>query len=227
MFRYELHCHTSEVSPCAHAPAKSVAEYYQSQNYAGIFITDHFVCGRGIPYNLSWEEWIDKYSHGYEIAKAEGEKHNLKVFFGFEYTCHPHGGMDFLVYGLDKEWLKAHPEIVDMPIRQCLEFFMCEGAFIVQAHPFRESSYIEMIRLLPRHVHGVEVLNSNRNDTENGAAEVYAKYYNLFRLAGTDNHLGPNQKRFCGIDSEIEITTPRDLRKIAETGSYTLFDEKK
>ena len=135
--------------------------------------------------------------------------------------------MDFLVYGLDKEWLKAHPEIVDMPIRQCLEFFMCEGAFIVQAHPFRESSYIEMIRLLPRHVHGVEVLNSNRNDTENGAAEVYAKYYNLFRLAGTDNHLGPNQKRFCGIDSEIEITTPRDLRKIAETGSYTLFDEKK
>ena len=225
MFRYELHCHTREVSPCAHVGAEDVAKYYASRNYTGLFITDHFVTGRDIPYGLSWEGWIKKFGEGYEIAKKAGEKLNLKVFFGFEYTCLPHAGTDFLVYGLDGDWLLAHPEINTMPIRKGLEFLLCEGAFIVQAHPFRESSYIEMIRLLPRHVHGVEVINANRNNTENGAASAYADYYELYRLAGTDNHLGDKQKRFCGIDTGIEIEKPVDLRKIAESGKYTLFDE--
>ncbi|MDD4124659.1 MAG: PHP domain-containing protein [Eubacteriales bacterium] len=225
MYKYELHCHTSEVSACAHVPAEKVVEYYASQNYTGIFITDHFVCGRGIPGGLEWEKWIDKFCSGYETAKSAGDKTGLKVFFGFEYTCYSNNGTDFLIYGLGKEWLKSHPEIMDMGLRQGLEFMMCEGAFIVHAHPYRESSYIEMIRLLPRHIHAVEVKNANRDDTENGAAEMYSKYYGLYRLAGTDNHQGGQQKRFCGIKTELEINNPSNLRKIAESGNYTLFDE--
>ena len=83
---------------------------------------------------------------------------------------------------------------------------MCEGAFIVQPIPSGNRP-IEMIRLLLRHVHGVEAkLQPQRH--RNGAAEVYAKYYNLLRLAAPTTTWAES-KRFCGIDSEIEITTPR------------------
>ncbi len=226
MFRYELHCHTSEVSACARVPAKDVAEFYASRGYAGIFITDHFICGQSLTGGLSWEEKVDKFCSGYEAAKSAGEAVGLKVFFGFKYTRHPHIGADFLVYGLERDWLVSNPKIIEMGLREGLEYMAKSGAFIVHAHPFRESSYIEMIRLLPRQVHGVEVINANRGDIENKAAEKYADYYCLYRLAGTDNHLGGGQKRFCGIETDIEILIPSDLRKVAESGGYTLFDEK-
>jgi len=224
MNRYELHCHTKEVSPCAKVPASEVIRFYASHGWAGVFITDHFICGRPLPEGVCWEEHIDAFCAGYEKAREEGEKLGLPVFFGFEYTCLPHSGTDFLVYGLDKDWLKNNSAIKDMRLGEGLDFMAGQGAFIAQAHPFRESSYIEMIRLLPRKAAAVEVINANRNDIENKAADNYARYYSLKRVAGTDNHKGGEQERFCGIDTEKTISRPGDLAEIVYSGMYSLFD---
>ena len=54
-----------------------------------------------------------------------------------------------------------------MDVNSYCDFVRAEGGFIVQAHPFRESNYIDMIRLLPRKVDAVEVNNACITDFEN------------------------------------------------------------
>lgn len=41
-YKYELHCHTSEVSRCAASSAKEAVEYYKNRGYDGIVITNHY-----------------------------------------------------------------------------------------------------------------------------------------------------------------------------------------
>ena len=103
------------------------------------------------------------------------------------------------MYGLDKEWFLKHPEIMDMKKTDELPLFMSEGALVIQAHPFREAGYIDHIRLFPRCVHGVEIINACRTDFENDMAKEYADNYNLLYFAGSDNHNGSGQPLLAGV----------------------------
>ena len=71
-------------------------------------------------------------------------------------------GTDMLAYGFDKESLKAFPELPSMDLRTFADFCRARGILAVQAHPFREDSYIDHIRLYPN-CEGVETLNAARN----------------------------------------------------------------
>lgn len=42
-YKYELHCHTDEVSLCGKVPAGEIAEMYRQAGYSGIVITDHYL----------------------------------------------------------------------------------------------------------------------------------------------------------------------------------------
>ena len=66
---------------------------------------------RGVIY----EEKIKFYFSDYEEALELGKKIGLKVFLGVELS---YKGTDFLIYGLDKEWFLAHPEILEMKRRR-------------------------------------------------------------------------------------------------------------
>lgn len=188
MYKYETHAHTAEVSRCATIPAKELVRFYKSMGYAGICITDHFLNGNTtVPRALPWEERVQLYCTGYEKACAEGEKVGLDVFFGWEYSFQ---GSDFLTYGLDREWLLKHPYLLDLSVNEYCDLARSEGGFIVHAHPFREDHYIDMIRLLPRKVDAVEVINACRKDFENRLADEYADNYHLLKTAGSDNHWG-------------------------------------
>ena len=82
---------------------------------------------------------------------------------------------------------------------------------VIQAHPYREASYIDHIRLFPRCVHGVEVINSSRNDFENNMAKLYAKNYELIEFAGSDNHRAGNQPILAGMCSKTPVTDEKDF----------------
>ena len=97
------------------------------------------------------------------------------------------------------------------------------GAFIVQAHPYREAAYIDHIRLFPRHVHGVEIINGNQNDFVNGLAEHYANSYSLIRFAGTDNHKAGGMRIFGGMESEIPIADEQDFIRQVFSGEMKPF----
>ena len=92
-----------------------------------------------------------------------------------------------------------------------LEYLMECGALVIQAHPYREASYINHIRLFPRQVHGVEVINASRTDFENNMAKIYAKNYGLLEFAGSDNHCASKQKLLAGMCSETQIFDEHDF----------------
>ena len=221
MYKYETHLHTLPVSRCAKAGITENLEFYKRMGYDGVFITNHFIDGNiDIDRDLPYDERIRFYFNDYEQALEIGKTIGLKVFCGVELS---YGGTDFLIYGLDKEWYLAHPEIEDMKKRDELTLMMNCGALIIQAHPFREAAYIDHIRLFPRHVHGVEVFNANRTEFENQLAAFYAAQYGLLTFAGTDNHLGAGQKVLSGVCCREPITDVQDFIQKVKSGQTEIF----
>lgn len=224
MYKYETHLHTFPVSKCAKTDVRENLELYKKMGYDGVFITNHFLDGN-INANswMDYKEKIDFYFSDYENAKKLADEIGIRVFLGVELS---YKGTDFLVYGLDKSWYLSHPEIMDMKKTKELAFMMDCGALVIQAHPFREADYIDHIRLFPRCVHGVEVVNSCRTDFENQMAKEYAKNYNLLEFAGTDNHFGRNQRNFAGMMCEEPILNEHDFIKKVKSGKMTVFSDK-
>ena len=209
MYKYETHLHTFPVSRCAKADVTENLTFYKSLGYDGVFITNHFLdgninCDRTKPYAEQIEFYLSDYEKALEAGKAIG----IQVFCGVELS---YGGTDFLVYGLDKEWFLAHPEIMDMKKSEELAFLMEQGALIIQAHPYREAKYIDHIRLYPRLVHGIEVVNANLAENANKMAAIYAQSYDLIEFAGSDNHRGAQQKLLAGIYFESPIRNVEDF----------------
>lgn len=225
MFRYETHLHTYPVSRCAKADVREVLEFYKSMNYDGVFITNHFLDGNvNIDVEMSYEEKINFYFSDYEEGKRLSEKIGIRVFFGVEMS---YKGTDFLVYGLDKEWFLANPQIMNMKKSEELKFLAENGALVIQAHPYREAAYIDHIRLFPRCVHGVEIINANRNKLENSMAEHYARSYDLIEFAGSDNHVGNAQRKLAGMCSDTSIKDEKDFVERVKSGEMNVFSFEK
>lgn len=221
MYKYETHLHTYPVSRCAVAEVRETLEYYKSLSYDGIFITNHFLDGNiNIESEKSYKEKIEFYFSDYEKACVIGKEIGIKVFCGVELS---YGGTDFLVYGLDKEWFLSHPEIMDMKKSEELEFLKESGALVIQAHPYREAAYIDHIRLFPRNIHGVEIVNANRNEQENLMAKIYAENYGLLKFAGSDNHIASGQKKLAGVCFVEPICSADDFVDKVKNGKAEIF----
>ncbi|MCL1991807.1 MAG: PHP domain-containing protein [Spirochaetes bacterium] len=187
-YLYETHLHTAESSACSVSSGKELARVYKDRGYAGIIVTDHFWNGNsGVSRRLPWREWVHRFCRGYEAAKEEGEKLGLDVFLGWEETFD--GSDDYLVYGLDKNWLLAHPEVVRWSRLEQFLAVRAAGGAVVQAHPFRQHDHIREVVLSTACVDGVEVANGgNNNDSYDALACLYAQKINKTALAGTDTH---------------------------------------
>lgn len=193
-YLYETHLHTSEGSACARNTGTEIARAYAEAGYTGIIVTNHFFYGNtAVDRGLPWEQWVEGYCSGYEQAKREGDRLGLQVFFGWEAG---YGGPEFLVYGLDKAWLFSHPEIKDATVEEQYRLVHEGGGMVIQAHPYREASYIREIALFPDFVDGVEGYNashssmalSTRHPEYNTRAVAYAEEHRLPMTAGSDQH---------------------------------------
>ena len=186
-YLYETHLHTSQGSACGYSLGREYVKRYLDLGYAGIIVTDHFYNGacavnRGLP----WSKWVDTFCRGYEDAREEGERRGLDVFFGWEETF---DGDDYLVYGLDRDWLLEHPEARQWTRKKQFEEARRYGGCVVQAHPFRQRYYINCVYLSTGCVDAVEVANAGNQDQSNDAlAWIYAQRLALPALAGSDIH---------------------------------------
>ena len=168
MYKYETHLHTNIVSGCSRFKPDEVVEKYVRLGYAGVFVTDHFFnnSSNRVPESLPWRDRIKGFMQGYRAVKAAAEG-KLDVFFGLESS---YKGTDFLVYGLDEEWLAAHPEMMEMRVSALCPYLRGAGALVVQAHPYREADYIDHIRLFPAEVDGLEIVNACNTERANSLA---------------------------------------------------------
>ncbi len=221
-YRYETHLHTAPVSACARASVEESIRAYRELGYTGVFITNHFI-GANIAREvreLPYAEQLEYYYSAYLEGKRVGDELGVDVFFGIEIS---YKGTDFLVYGLDIDWYRAHPEITEMPKKEEIRLMRDAGALVIQAHPFREASYIDHIRLFPRDVHGTEVINSCRTPEENAMAKLYSEHYGLIPFAGTDNHTGADRTTFAGMESDVRITDESDFVRRVKNGEMKVF----
>ena len=210
-FLYETHMHTCQGSACGRATGKEQARVYKDAGYTGIIITDHFFGGNtAVSRLLPWEERIDLFWRGYEEAKEEGDRIGLDVFFGLEQNIHFD---EYLIYGLTKEYMKAHPEMEHWNRHQQLEEVHKAGGCVIQAHPFRMRDYMDRIRLGLRYCDGIELANAGNKQMDDARAWLYAQEFGLRTTAGSDNHCGANwplygvmlEKRLASIDDYVDI----------------------
>ena len=222
-FILETHLHTKTSSACSSLRPEVAIKMYKKAGYDGVIITDHFMTGNtSVDKTLPWEEQVDSFFEGFEQAKAAGEIEGIKVFEGLEYSDY---GTDFIVLGLDRDWIKAHPEMTKMEPEEFLPFFREAGATIIQAHPFREASYIREVRVYPDYVDAIEVYNiGNHNSEFDHKAYDLAVEYHKPMTAGSDCHHFGDENFGAGIMINKEPRDINDLCNIIKEGKdYKYF----
>lgn len=187
-YLYETHLHTSQISNCGRSRGAEYISIYKDLGYTGIFVTDHFYRGNcAVDRNLPWREWVNRFCQGYEDARNEGERRGLDVFFGWEETFDNND--DYLIYGLDKNWLFEHPEARNWTRGEQYRTVKHYGGCVIQAHPFRQHDYITKITLSTGCVDGVEAANGgNFEQSYDALAMQYGKSLGLPVTAGSDIH---------------------------------------
>jgi hypothetical protein len=219
-YLYETHLHTSQGSLCASSRGRDYIQGYKDAGYRGIFVTDHFYGGNcAVDRYLPWRKWVKEYCRGFEDAREEGARRGLDVFFGWEETF---DGDDYLVYGLDREWLWEHPRARNWSRKEQFAAVSAAGGAVVQAHPFRQHFYLSQIILSPALVHAVEAANGgNHEQFYDALAMSYAKKLGLPVTAGSDIHDARRlaEEDMFGVYLEKPLESAADYAAALRTGS--------
>ena len=140
-----------------------------------------------VPRDLDWETRMHMYYDAYLEAKTEGEKLDFDVFFGIEHYYAK--GKEILIYGIDLDFLLAHPELNTARIETYAELVHEYGGILVHAHPHRIRDYIDPA-FAPRYdvCDGIEVYNAGDVDEINELALQDAIAFNKLMTSGGDVH---------------------------------------
>jgi hypothetical protein len=209
MFLYETHVHCSPISACAADTPEDLVRAYKTRGYAGLILTDHFFNGNtGCPRERKWEDKVAFFLSGYERAKKKGGTCDFDVFLGWEYAIH---GTEFLTYGLDDDFLLAHPNVDQLDIETYSALVRKNGGYLAQAHPYREAFWIgNPFPVAPHLVDGIEVFNGGQPPESNQKALEFARLHDLPVQAGSDAH-SVRLRSASGIGLEKRAESVHDI----------------
>lgn len=214
-YRYELHCHTKEVSRCGKVPAAEIVRLYKEKGYDGIVITDHYSPMTFSPATVACpQKAVGFYTSGYREA-LRNAGNDFTVLLGMELRYYATAN-DFLVYGVTEEFLKKSGNLMVKYPKRFFQLAKQNGYIVVQAHPFREG----MFRVDSRWLDGAEVYNGKTKLEENEQAAGWVKE-NGMRVAtsGSDFHRLP-QLATGGILTETPIRSNEDLLRVLWNGDF-------
>ncbi len=207
--KIEMHVHTSEGSPCAKADAESIVRTYSRIGYDAIVITNHFDNKLLKDFGRTNEERIERYLLGYKKAKAVGLKYGIKVMLGMEIRLEPHTE-DFLIYGIDEEFLLQYPDLCFMSQKEIFELCHSYGAVFYQAHPFRNPCRPQD----PRFLDGVEYNQRPDSGNHNEKLDAWIRDYPKLKLiSGSDCH-NLEQAGYGGIEIERDVSDIKELVRL-------------
>ena len=215
-YKTELHTHTAEVSPCGKFLASEVVDTYIEAGFSTLVITDHFRYYVLDDAGITWRQKVDHFLAGYRRAKAHANG-RLEVLFGIELQFVGEHN-DYLVYGIDEDFLYGNPDIHKMTLRS-FRAILPPNAIIIHAHPFRSGSTITD----PDLIDGFEAYNGGTGDIHNEFAAMWVERYGKIKTSGSDYHGGNVSRINGGILTDEPITNPEQLANILRRGSYTLI----
>ena len=218
MYKYELHLHTMETSRCGHVRAVDQVRAYHKLGYQGICVTDHLhnTYIELMDCHDDWHECIRRYLYGYQLAKAEGERLGMDVIFAVELRF-PENESDYLIYGIDEQWLYDHPYVCRMDHKSFFDRFK-DQVLIIHAHPYRNCDEV-----FYDCVHGLEVVNGNpRHQNRNELALALAKANpHLYRTVGSDAHRVGDEGR-AALLSDVRIPDSYARKDVITSGRFQL-----
>lgn len=219
-YLYDPHTHTAETSRCGKLPAAEVVERYARNGFAGLAVTDHLhpeYLSR-IDTQHNWDAAMDHYLSGYHASKKRGDELGLDVILGAELRF-PENDNDYLVYGIDENWLRSNPYICCMSAQEFFDKFGDE-VLIIHAHPYREGS----APVQETAIHGAEIINSNpRHDNHNDMAwALCQRRRDYYRLAGSDTHRDGDEAR-AGIILPERVEDSYAYKHMIETRQFRLW----
>ena len=220
-FLYETHLHTCEASACGKTPGREYISFMMGKGYSGMIVTDHFFNGNScVPRDLPWEERVNRYCLGYEHAFEAAKGTDFSVFFGIEFNFE---GDEFLLYGVGKDWLLAHPGLLAYSRQEVYAAVHEGGGIMIQAHPYRERDYLDSIHLTPGVCDGIEVFNAGNKDYMNALALRYAQELGLPMTAGSDIHhtVTFETAPMGGMQFEEKLTSVEDYAQAVIAGKGT------
>ena len=192
-FLFDPHTHTAETSKCGHLPAAEVVDRYVRNGFSGLVVTDHLhpeYLSR-IDKDHDWNKVMDHYLSGYHASRKRGDEVGFQVILGAELRF-PENDNDYLVYGIDEDWLRSNPYVCCMSAREFWQKFH-DQVLIIHAHPYRDGNTV----VFEDAVHGTEIINGNpRHDNHNDLPlDLARRHPGFFRLAGSDTHQAGDEAR--------------------------------
>lgn len=224
MGKFELHVHTAENDLVAQEGGASIVRLYKDIGYDGVVITDHYFA---MFYDWFKDELegadhraiIDRWLKGYRAAKEEGDKCGFTVLLGAEVRFDGPMINDYLVYGIDEEFLYNAPLLNRLESLEELLAILPDDAIVVQAHPFRDNMTVKP----PENIFGIEVYNGGTHELRNRLAKNFAEYYNKPVTSGSDFHdagaLGKG-----GIITKNKINSIKELISVLKSGDYSIIE---
>ena len=223
-FKTELHCHSGVVSACGRLSPERIVERYLEHGYTTVVITDHFSRATFEMGNYDgeedWDKKVDFFLSSYKMLQraAAGRLH---ILLGMEVRINKHHATDYLVYGVNEDFLRANSGLLSYHLRDFSKAVRGAGMLLVQAHPFRDNIVVTP----PRYLDGVEVYNGHERQTSvfrNEMATLWAKHYDLIPTSGSDLH------EECmtitgGIETDEPITTNEQLLAVLRSRDYRIL----
>ena len=225
MYLYEMHMHTVEGSLCARSTIEEMIRAYHAKGFAGAVVTNHFIGGNtSVDRDLPWEEIVKEYSSCWYAGQAVAKELDFDLLFGVEEGYGE--GKELLVYGLEPDFMLAHPELQHGGLAAWSKAVREEGGVLVYAHPFRQRGYIPDGRSMPdmAYADGVELYNLGNTEEDNDYAVDVFGDMNCIKVAGSDVHRAEFETAW-GIASEKRLTTGKELAEALKTGSFRIYRE--
>lgn len=219
-YKYELHCHTADVSLCAKSKAEDVVAFYKERGYDGVVITDHYSPQTFLLNSFSPHKHIDKYVKGYKrVKELAGEDFTVLLGCEVRFFCTID---DFLIYGIDENFLKNSGNLMMKYLRGLFRLCDKNGLILLEAHPFRELRF----RHDPAFLHGCEVFNGkDAGRPANEKAKEWAKKNKFHILTSGGDFHDKDDTTPGGIITDEPIKTNADLLRILKSGKYRLIEK--
>ena len=130
LYKYDMHVHTSETSPCGNVSAKDIVRLYYEAGYNGICITDHYTEGYFSGLEGSWNKKVETFLTGYHNAVFASKNIDFQVVLGMELRL-ASSSNEYLIYGITEDFLYLNPELYKLDLHSLSSLVKKEGFLIL------------------------------------------------------------------------------------------------